>query len=151
MKSRIGLVLSVILLCLFIIGCASSGESQTSERETTDADVDLTVLSATVLSAEMMNIFVNSDDYLGKTIKVSGTYWYVNYPPTGENHHYVITVQGDECCQEGIEFVLSGDHVFPDDYPAMGTPIEISGVFSRDNSEGIRILYLATDHIHVLG
>jgi len=151
MISKLYAVLSVIIITILITGCAGGDTSQSGESETKSTDVDLTALSETVLSAELMNIIVNSDDYIGKTITVSGTYSYIFHEAAGIYYHYVITKQGDECCQEGLEFILAGDHVFPDDYPTMGTPIEITGVFSRDQGDSIRFFYLATDDIHILG
>jgi len=151
MRSKIIAALLPLLITVFIAGCASSGASRTTDRDAVHVDVDLTVLSETVLSAELMNIIVNSDDYIGKTIRVAGTYFYIFYEPTGQIYHYVITKQGDACCQEGLEFIWNGEHVFPDDYPATGTPIELIGVFSRDESESIRFFYLATDDIQTLG
>ena len=33
------------------------------------------------------------------------------------------------CCAEGLEFKLSDDYVFPDDYPEAGSEICVTGVF----------------------
>jgi len=150
MKRKITLILLLIIICTLVAGCAGGGESQKEEREAVQVDVDLTVLSETVLSAELMHIILNSDDYVGKTIRVRGTYYSLFHEASGEFYHYVITKQGDECCQEGLEFVWNGDHTFPDDYPEMGTPIELYGVFSRYQGEGIRFFYLAVDDISIL-
>ena len=120
------------------------------ERALSKVDIDLTVLSATVLSAELMNIIINSEDYLGKTIRVSGTYYNLFFEQTGSYYHYVITKAGDECCQEGMEFRLSGDPVFPDDFPRMRTIIEVEGVFSTYEELGREYYYLAVDDIFLL-
>ena len=136
---------------MLIAGCASGGASNSIDIDAVDVDVDLTRLSETVLSAELMNILANSKDYIGKTIKVSGIYSFAFHEPSGEIYHYVITKQGDACCQEGLEFIWAGDHVFPDDYPAMGTPIVVYGEFTRYQGEGFRHFYLAIDDIHLLG
>ena len=120
------------------------------ERASSKVDIDLTKLSSTVLSAELMNIIVNSEDYLGKTIRVSGTYYNLFFEQTGSYYHYVITKAGDECCQEGIEFRLSGDPVFPDDFPRMRTIIEVEGVFSTYEELGREYYYLAVDNIFLL-
>ena len=144
--------LSMIIIVL-IAGCAGSGESQNADvnRDAVHVDVDLTGLSTTVLSAEMMNIIVNSQDYLGQTIRVSGTYDFIIHEPTGEYYHYIITVLGDECCREGFEIVLNGDSIGRDNYPAVGAQIQVDGVFSRyDGSVALfRHYYLAIDDIHL--
>jgi len=152
MNRVITAALSMIIIVL-IAGCASGEASRNAaiDRDAVHVDVDLTSLSATVLSAEMMNIIVNSQNYLGQTIRVSGTYDYVIHEPTGEFYHYIITVQGDECCREGFEIILNGDNIGPDDYPARGNPIQVDGVFSRyeGNAAAFRHYYLAIDDIHL--
>ena len=34
------------------------------------------------------------------------------------------------CCAQGIEFVLAGEHTYPDDYPELGSEIVIHGIFN---------------------
>jgi len=121
------------------------------ERKATPVDVDLTGLNPTMLSAEIMNIYYSGDDSIGMTIRVSGIYGYAFYEEVGFRYHYVITKQGDACCQEGFEIRWNGDHVFPDDYPLMGTPIEVDGVFDVYEEDGYIYYYLAVDDIFILG
>ena len=150
-EKKIQILLSLIILFVLISGCADKEALLIHEEsEPTPVDIDLTVLSTTVLSAELMNIIVNSEDYLGKTIRVRGTYYYLFYEQTGKYYHYVITKEGDECCQEGIEFMLSGEPVFPDDFPLVKTPIEVEGVFSLYEELDRRYYYLAVDDIFLL-
>ena len=33
------------------------------------------------------------------------------------------------CCSQGMEFVLNNDYKFPEDYPAEGEDITVTGVF----------------------
>jgi len=127
------------------------GKRRTSEeRAATPVDIDLTGLSATVLSAEMANMVINGEDYLGKKVRVSGTYYNLFYEVTGDYYHFVITKVGDECCQEGIEFRLTGGHVFPADFPPPRTPIEIDGVYSVYEERERQYYYLASDGIFLL-
>jgi len=121
------------------------------ERETAPIDIDLTVLNATMLSAEIRNMYSNGKEFMGKTIRVSGPYSYIPYEALGIQYHYVITKQGDACCQEGFEFIWNGDHVFPDDYPKVGTSIEVDGVFGIYEEDGSSYYYLAIDDIFILG
>jgi len=147
---------------MFITGCADKPESQIAEytrgtrrtpeeRAKTTVDIDLTELSATVLSAELTNIIINGGDYLGKTIRVSGFYNYLFYDELNTYYHFVITKDGDACCQEGLEFKWNGDHVFPDDYPSVRVPIEVDGVLSICEERNMRFYYLAVDDIFISG
>jgi len=121
------------------------------EREATPVDVDLTVLSTTLLSAEMNNIYSNGDDFVGKKIRVQGTYDYMAYEGLDVQYHYILTQQGDACCQEGFEIIRNGDYVFPDDYPKLGTTIEVDGVFGIYKEDEYLYYYLAIDDIFIIG
>ena len=144
MKKFLFLLLIVFLVSLLASGCSN-------DKGSDDVDVDLTALSKTVAQAEFQNILSNADDYLGKTIKVNGQYYSLFVDRTGNYHHFVIVVPGDECCMMGFEFKLSGDHVYPDDYPAQNVMIEVTGTFERYNENGNSNLHLADSDMTVLG
>jgi len=189
MKMRIiCILLSMLLLVLFAIGCtdqaasktngleADSGDSTTIAADDPNADgsfsgvtveppsvtgrespatkepvdVDLTLLGATMLSAEISNMIMNSQNYLGKTVRVSGLYSSFFYAQAERYIHYVITKDGDECCQEGIEIILTGGRTSASDYPAQRIPIEIVGVFCSYEELGMVYFRLEVDDIDVL-
>ena len=119
-------------------------------RAAATVDVDLTALSSTMLSAEIANIIANSRDYLGKVIRINGMYSNIHISATDMVYHFIITVEGDDCCQEGLEFTVPGRYVFPDDFPKQRTRIEVDGVFSVIEEQGQRFFYLAADDIFIL-
>jgi len=138
-------ILSLIcLLGLLLTGCSSPAARDES------VDLDLTVFSSTLLSAEIQKIMVNPDNYVGKRIKAIGTYSSFFYDETGKYYHYVVTRAGDACCMEGLEFIWSDDHVYPDDYPEEQVRIEVVGVFNTYTEHGYPYGYLAVDKITVL-
>jgi len=142
-------LLCALLLCavsVFFGGCSARGASVSVADS---VDVDLTNLGGTLLSAEIINIMRNSGEYLGKAIKVTGSYQNGFYAPTGRYYHYVITKDGDDCCREGFEFMW-GDHLFPDDFPQMQEQIEVTGVFSKYEERGLTFYYLEVDDLTVL-
>jgi len=149
--------LSLVLLCLFISGIVISCTQQAGssnalgrtaeEREAASVDVDLSALSTTVLSVEVMNIIANADDFAGQTIRVRGMY-YVFIPGDSDTvYHYIITKDGDACCQEGFEFRWKGNHSFPGDYPPLQTTIELDGVLTVAREDDRRVLYLSVEDI----
>ena len=135
---------AVVITALIILSTLQSG-IKTDE----DGILDLTPLSVTMLSAEVNRITTRPDDYIGRTIKMSGIYYAV-YDGLGDYQHIVAVQETDSCClPQGLEFILRGDYIYPDDYPENGTRIEIIGVYSRD--EGIASpYYLAANDINVL-
>jgi len=149
------LLVSLILLAALLVGCsgsnASVGGRTAEERAAVHVDVDLTALSATVLAAEMVNIYTNKDDYIGKVVRVRGEYNNLFIDYTGRFHHFVLTVKGDSCCpDEGLEFEWTGDHIFPDDYPTLGATIEVEGVLSTYEAFGSQMVFLTVDNIFII-
>ena len=49
-------------------------ESQTATDNTQEYDVDLTALSSTMVYSEVYNMMVTPEEYVGKTIKMSGSF-----------------------------------------------------------------------------
>ncbi len=90
-------------------------------------DVDLTVLSSTVVYSEVYNMMVSPEDYLGKTVKMSGSF--MVYEGEQRNYYACIIQDATACCSQGIEFILDDDIKYPDDYPEPGTVITVSGIF----------------------
>ena len=114
-------------------------------------DVDLTVLSSTMIYAEVYNIMTNPNNYVGKTIKMSGPYYASYYDETGLYYHYVVVEDAAACCMQGFEFIWSGDRAYPDDYPKDKAMIEVIGVFGSYEELSSTYYYLAVDDIAVLG
>lgn len=131
------------------------GEDDITEETLGDADpnvdVDLTVLSANMVYAEVYNMMMYPDDYLGKTIKVSGPYYPLFYDGTGNYYHYVMIEDALACCQNGMEFIWDeGEHVYPDEYPKQDDVIEIVGELKSYKEEQYIYYYLDVDEIVIL-
>jgi hypothetical protein len=164
----------LLFLCLIFIsftGCANSvtaqNNSNSPETEAVknvdknnsspqeispnnmDIDVDLTVLSGTMVYAEVYNIMIDPEEYMGKIIKMNGSYSASYYDGTGLYYHYVIIEDATACCAQGLEFIWNGEHSYPDDYPEAQTKIEVVGVFGSYDELGITYYYLLVDDISI--
>ena len=92
-------------------------------------DVDLTVLSSTMVYSEVYNMMESPEEYIGKTIKMDGLFAYYHDEAT-DNYYFACVIQdATACCSQGIEFVLAGDHAYPEDYPEVNEEICVVGVF----------------------
>lgn len=119
-----------------------------NEASSTEVDVDLTVLSSTMVYAEVYNMMSNPEEYVGKTIKIKGQYYSEYWDDTQRYYHYVIISDATACCQSGIEFIWDDNyHVYPDEYPENDTEIEISGVFDSYEELGQKYYYLSVEDI----
>ena len=90
-------------------------------------DVDLTTLSSTMVYSEVYQMMINPEDYLGRLIRMHGTFRVYETPQ--RNYYACIVTDATACCKQGIEFVLDGDYSYPEDYPEEDSNITVSGIF----------------------
>lgn len=130
-----------------------SGQAETelnAEKPNNDDLVDLTVLSSTMVYGQVFDMMEAPEAYMGKTIKMSGSYYASYSEETKHTYHYVVVQDATACCQQGLEFIWNGEHQYPDDYPADGTEIEVIGVFESYEELGQTYYYIATDKISIV-
>lgn len=70
------------------------------------------------------------DAYIGKTVKMRGSFQMYHDEATDNYYFACIIADATACCSQGIEFVLTGEHTYPDDYPPLSTEITVVGTFS---------------------
>ncbi len=104
-------------------------QSSENDRYESAVDVDLTVLSGTVVYSEVYNMMVSPENYLGKTVRMKGPFAVYQDESTGKYYFACIIQDATACCSQGIEFELQPDRIYPDDYPAVGDDICVAGVF----------------------
>ena len=91
------------------------GESEQPQASADGVDVDLTVLSSTMVYSEVYNMLYNDPaHYLGKTVKARGTFSIYQLVTDGVLQpdpvsYACIISDAAACCAEGMEFVLEGD------------------------------------------
>jgi len=117
-----------LLACLMLVSLCGCG-SESASVPTGDIDVDLTQLSSTVVYSEVYNMMTEPDSYVGKTVKMKGNFAEYHDETTGQYYFACIIADATACCQQGMEFVLAGDHSYPEDYPELGTEISVVGEF----------------------
>ena len=119
------------------------GESKPSHPSAGKVDVDLTVLSSTMVYSEVYNMLYNDPaHYLGKTVKARGEFSIYQLVTDGVLQpdpvsYACIISDAVACCAEGMEFVLEGDLTYPDDYPELGTEITVVGEFQAYEENGM--------------
>lgn len=147
MKKVICVIMTFIIAAVFA-GCGtdntrkteSNAENTTGAAEITDAntdiDVDLAKLSSTMVYAEVSNMTSKPDEYIGKTVKMSGAFSFYHNEQTDKRYFACVIADATACCSQGLEFVLSGEHNYPDDYPEPGTNITVTGTFNTYSENG---------------
>ncbi|MCR5668693.1 MAG: hypothetical protein K6G05_06550 [Lachnospiraceae bacterium] len=134
-------VVTLILIIIFGNGCSKTSSKANSSKKNTDKDtinengsnedstVDLTTLSSTMVYSEVYNMLINPTEYIGKTVKMEGQFRVYHDESTNKYYFACIISDATACCTQGIEFELAGDFNYPDDYPAEGSDICVTGVF----------------------
>ena len=111
-------------------GSSNKGNETTDKAKDTSVDYDLTTMNSDMVYASVYQLMVDPETYVGKTFKMQGTYYSTFYEPTNKYYHYVIIEDAAACCAQGLEFVWGdGSHVYPDEYPANESRVEVSGTF----------------------
>ncbi len=52
-----------------------------------------------------------------------------HYQATGKHYYACIIMDATACCAKGIEFILTDDYKYPEDYPSEGDDITVEGIF----------------------
>lgn len=148
MKKNLILIL-ILVMILFLSGCrtkeTADPPSETSVSETTaskDQSLDLTKLSSTMVYSEVYNMMCTPEDYNGRTVTMRGQFAISEDPDSGKRYYACIIQDALACCTQGLEFVLVGEHTYPDDYPKEGEEITVTGIFDIYEEDGFKYCQL---------
>ena len=102
-------------------------------------DVDLTILSSTMVYAEVYDMVCAPESYLGKVIRMQGICSVYTDPNTGIVYYACIIQDATACCSQGLEFTLVNE----DEYPDQGAEITVTGTFELYEEDGYQYIRLA--------
>ena len=123
-------------------------EPEQTQTSADGVDVDLTVLSSTMVYSEVYNMLYNDPaHYLGKTVKARGEFSIYQLVTDGVLQpdpvaYACIIADATACCAEGMEFVPEGDLTYPEDYPELGAEITVIGEFQSYEENGMTWYHL---------
>lgn len=101
---------------------------------TVSVDVDLTTLSSPMVYAEVFNMMMSPDEYIGKTIRMTGIFVVYQNPETNQVYCGVIVEDAAACCAQGFELVMPEERSYPQDYPAPESEITVLGTLQADHT-----------------
>lgn len=138
MKKLLCVLLAALLLCT-LAACGHEDTAQKPAAEdaegTAAVDIDLTVLSGIMVYSEVNSMISFPDNYIGKTVKMKGQFaiGYVyntdGTPDESTARFACVIADATACCSQGLEFILTGEHTYPDEYPELGAEITVVGTF----------------------
>lgn len=119
----------VILSLSLLVGCSKD---------------DIITPSDKMFLSEVMNIYYNVDEYLGKTIKYEGI-MKSSYVETTDTTYYMVIRYGPGCCgdDENVGFEVLWDNEYPPD----DAWVEAIGTISIIEEEGIEFLVVELDSL----
>ena len=106
-------------------------------------DIDLTVLSSTMIYSFVYCMITTPDEYTGMVVKMCGIATSYHNEDTDVWYHACIIQDATACCSQGIEFELVDAEDPEADYPADGEIIYVQGTFGtyEENGNTYCILY----------
>ncbi len=118
-----------------------SSESSTTENGSASAaegvDVDLSALSSTMVYSEVYNMMAYPEKYYGKIIRMKGSFTVLQNEQDESKLYFACFISdATACCAQGIEFLLTGEHKYPEDYPGINDPITVTGEFETYEEDG---------------
>ena len=118
--------LAVLLLLLTLITPASA------------ADIDLTKMSKTMLFAVVLDIRSRPEQYLGKSVRMSGKFAIIQGvdaqgQPDPDKIFYNCVIPG---AQSSLEFGVAGKLYYPEDFPDLESTITVEGVYEKYEDNG---------------
>ena len=147
MKKLFCVLLAALLLCtLTACGHEDTAQKPAAEaaEDTAALYIDLTVLSSTMVYSEVYSMMSFPDDYIGKTVKMKGQF-VIGYvyntdgtPDESTARFACVIADATACCSQGLEFILTGEHTYPDEYPELGAEITVVGTFEWYEEDGCR-------------
>ena len=147
MKKLLCVLLAALLLCT-LAACGHEDTAQKPAAEdaegTAAVDIDLTVLSGIMVYSEVNSMISFPDNYIGKTVKMKGQFaiGYVyntdGTPDESTARFACVIADATACCSQGLEFILTGEHTYPNDYPELGSEITVTGTFEVYTENGFQ-------------
>ncbi len=146
MKKKYLAWMAIVMIALtgIFTGCGSSSDEAAKEEKASQVDVDLTQMSSTMVYSEVFNMVNEPDDYLGKMIKMEGTFALYHDENTGKDYYACIIQDATACCSQGIEFELSEDYKNPGSLMTEGDTVTVVGEFDQ-YTEGDLVYYTLRD------
>ncbi|MCR5747197.1 MAG: hypothetical protein K6G03_05775 [Lachnospiraceae bacterium] len=107
------------------------------ELPESDVDIDLTLMSSTMVYSQVLQMMIEPDGIKGKSVRMKGLYSYYHNDENNKDYHACIVQDATACCAQGIEFILNDSYKYPDDYPKDFEEITVKGIFDTYEEDGM--------------
>ncbi len=147
-----------LLLCLSACGQGSEASAPTTAAQTqpttegalaapqndSGIDIDLTQMTSTMVYSQVYDFLANPMNYIGKTVKMEGSYFPEQAEGGEQVYHFLIINDATGCCPQGLEFICSDpDAVFPEE----NDMLTLVGTFELYDENGWTYFRFQTDEV----
>jgi uncharacterized membrane protein YcgQ (UPF0703/DUF1980 family) len=134
----------VMNVLFFTISCTKAKENRIS-------DDGVLVIKEKMFIAQINDVYLNFEDYLGKTIKLEGIFKSEQFYDDMDPYRFVLRY-GPGCCgtdgNAGFEVKWDKDRIQP--YPAVESWVEATGILKIEKDGNDQYLYLDLSSLNVL-
>lgn len=121
-------IAAAALIASILLTAAGCGAESSS-----DVDIDLTRMSATMVYSEVFDMTYKPKEYAGKTIRMNGIFS-AAFDEEKQDIRYACIIQdATQCCAQGVEFELAE---IPEEYPQGGSYVTVAGVYDSYELNG---------------
>jgi uncharacterized membrane protein YcgQ (UPF0703/DUF1980 family) len=142
------LFIAVAILAINVLLCTISC---TKTKENNESDKDILVINEKMFIAQVNDVYLNTEDYLGKTIKLEGIFKSEQYYEDVEPYCFVIRY-GPGCCGSdgNAGFEVKWNNGRAQTYPNAESWVEATGVLKTYTEDDYQYLYLDLSSLDVL-
>ena len=101
----------ILLICFLLLSCETNNLISSNDK----IDVDLTLLSSTMVYAEVFNMIMNPENYAGKIVKMKGQFALFEDIGNGKPFYACVIPDTTACCLQGFEFIPLSEYNYPKD------------------------------------
>ncbi len=109
---------------------------------------DISKMNETMAFSMLFQINMNPDFFLGTTIKISGRFFRGYSDFSDRYYNYAMITDAAGCCQDGLEFLLTGKENIPENYPSQDEEITVIGQLELLEIDGYSYPYLQVAEIY---
>lgn len=141
MKRIIALFLIIAMTFVFVSSCSQNTKTEDTKQsevitekeqnEELKVDLDVTEFSITIVYALLENMVQNPDDYIGKTVKITGNM--STWKDKNEDDVYCLTIWDQtQCCSAEIRIKFDYEKVDKSSIPSPGEDYTVIGIFDSE-------------------
>jgi uncharacterized membrane protein YcgQ (UPF0703/DUF1980 family) len=127
------------------------GSHETPADRADGADDELIEITERLFVGQVNDIYINAEDYIGKTLRYQGLFQTSLWPETGEVYCYVVR-NGPGCCgtdsNPGFEVIWEDDS--DKEYPSYDDWVEATGVLESYEEDGYTYLRVNLESLEVM-